>query len=117
MRHPPPRASKGRELKASLSRPITSRRSVKASPPLTPAALAHELASCVTEADLVQVLYRGLEPLFGYDAVVLQGLEREGWYHSLAIDSGVLQDIRRRPLANSIFAPLYANPQTTLVPI
>jgi transcriptional regulator with GAF, ATPase, and Fis domain len=85
-------------------------------PPSTPAALVHELGSCVTEADLVQVLYRGLAPLFGYDVVVLQGLEREGWYHMLAIDSGVLQDIRRRPLANSMFAPLYTNPRTTLVP-
>ena len=65
----------------------------------------------------MQVLYRGLEPLFGYDVVVLQGLEREGWYHSLAIDSGVLQDIRRRPLADSAFAQLYADPHTTLLPV
>jgi len=65
----------------------------------------------------VQVLYRGLEPLFGYDVVVLQGLEREGWYHLLAIDSGVLQDVRRRPLATSMFAHLYKNPRPTLVPI
>ncbi|TMG42286.1 MAG: GAF domain-containing protein, partial [Chloroflexi bacterium] len=89
----------------------------KAFPLSTPAALVHELGSCVTEADIVQVLYRGLEPLFGYDAVVLQGLEREGWYHSLAIDSGVLQDLRRRPLVDSTFAPLYANPHTTLIPV
>src|ERR1700692_3814949 len=87
-----------------------SRRSQKAFPPSTPAALVHELGSCVTEADLVQVLYRGLEPLFGYDVVVLHSLEREGWYHSLAIDTGVLQDIRRRPLATSMFAHLYTNP-------
>ncbi|MDQ6879228.1 MAG: GAF domain-containing protein [Candidatus Dormibacteraeota bacterium] len=71
----------------------------------------------MTEADLVQVLYRGLEPLFDYDVIVLHGLEREGWYHSLAIDSGVLQDLRRRPLADSMFAQLYANPHTTLVPV
>ena len=77
----------------------------------------HELGSCVTEADLIQVLYRGLEALFGYDVVVLHTLEREGWYHSLAIDSGVLQDLRRRPLANSMFAPLYANPRPTLFPV
>jgi hypothetical protein len=76
-----------------------------------------ELGSCITEADIVQVLYRGLEPLFGYDIVVLHSLEREGWYHSLAIDTGVLQDIRRRPLATSMFAELYRNPRTTLVPI
>jgi len=110
------RPSKRRDLHAPPSRVVPSRRAQKALPPSTPAALVHELGSCVTEADLVQVLYRGLAPLFGYDVVVLQGLEREGWYHMLAIDSGVLQDIRRRPLANSMFAPLYTNPRTTLVP-
>src|ERR1700681_495183 len=93
-----------------------SRRSQKAFPPATPAALVHELGSCVTEADIVQVLYRGLEPLFGYDVVVIQILEREAWYHSLAIDSGVLQDIRRRPLATSVFAHMYTRPEITLVP-
>jgi two-component system, OmpR family, phosphate regulon sensor histidine kinase PhoR len=77
----------------------------------------HELGSCITEADIVQVLYRGLEPLFGYDVVVLHTLEREGWYHSLAIDSGVLQDMRRRPLATSMFAHMYSRPEITLVPI
>jgi two-component system, OmpR family, phosphate regulon sensor histidine kinase PhoR len=96
---------------------VATRRTNKGFQPSTPVALVHELGSCVTEADLVQVLYRGLQPLFGYDVVVLQGLEREGWYHSLAIDSGVLQDIRRRPLADSAFAKLYANPRTTLVPL
>src|SRR3979409_935189 len=99
-----------------VRRPV-ARRSQKAFLPSTPAALVHELGSCVPEADLVQVLYRGLEPLFGYDVVVLHSLEREGWYHSLAIDTGVLQDIRRRPLATSMFADLYRNPRTTLVPI
>ena len=94
-----------------------SRRSQKAFPPSTPAALVHELGSCITEADIVQVLYRGLEPLYGYDVVVLHSLEREGWYHSLAIDTGVLQDVRRRPLETSMFAHMYARPQITLVPI
>jgi two-component system phosphate regulon sensor histidine kinase PhoR len=92
------------------------RRAPKAFLPSTPAALVHELSSCVTEADIVQVLYRGLEPLFGYEVVVLHSLEREGWYHSIVIDSGVLQDLRRRPLADSIFAHLYKNPRTTLMP-
>ena len=115
--HPTPRPAKRREAKASASRTASSRRAPKAFSPSTPAALVHELGSCVTEADLIQVLYRGLEALFGYDVVVLHTLEREGWYHSLAIDSGVLQDLRRRPLANSMFAPLYANPSTTLVPV
>jgi two-component system phosphate regulon sensor histidine kinase PhoR len=89
----------------------------KAFQPSSPAALVYELGSCVTEADIVQVLYRGLAALFGYDVVVLQGLEREGWYHSLAVDSGVLQDLRRRPLVDSPFAELYVNPRTTLLPV
>ena len=81
----------------------------------TPGALVHELGSCITEADIVQVLYRGLEPLFGYDVVLLQVLEREGWYHSVAIDSGVLQDLRRRPLSGSIWAHHYTTPNPTVV--
>src|SRR5882762_9911175 len=89
-------ATPRRAASPSRARPqplAVSRRPQKASPS-TPAALVHELGSCITEADIVQVLYRGLEPLFGYDVVVLQTLEREGWYQSLAIDSGVLQDMR-----------------------
>ncbi len=83
----------------------------------TSAALVHELRSCVTEADIAQVLYRGLQSLFGYDVVLVQVLEREGWYHHYAVDTGVLQDLRRRPLAGSAFAHLYSNPRTTVVPI
>src|SRR2546427_9642353 len=82
-----------------------------------PAGLVHELGSCVTEADIVQVLYRGLNPLFGYDVVNLHVLEREGWYHSLPMDSGVLQDLRRRPLSGSVFAKQYAHPRTTVIPL
>jgi len=81
----------------------------------TPASLVHELGSCVTEADIIQVLYRTLHPLFGYDVVLLHVLEREGWYRSLPIDSGVLQDLRRRPLSDSTFARQYANPKTTVI--
>jgi PAS domain S-box-containing protein len=77
----------------------------------------HELGSCVTEADLLQVLYRGLHPRFGYEVIVLHSLEREGWYRSLPIDSGVLQDVSRLPLSTSLFAKQYANPRTTVVPI
>jgi len=80
------------------------------------AALVHELGSCVTEADLLQVLYRGLHPRFGYDVIVLHVLEREGWLRSLPIDSGVLQDMRRLVLAKSNYAKLYANPRLTVVP-
>ncbi|MDQ2944124.1 MAG: hypothetical protein M3R21_10715, partial [Candidatus Dormibacteraeota bacterium] len=77
----------------------------------------HELGSCVTEADLVQVLYRGLHPRFAYDTIVLAVLEREGWYRTLPIDSGVLQDVQRRPLSGSTFADQYADPRSTVVPI
>ncbi|TAN31398.1 GAF domain-containing protein [bacterium] len=94
-------------------RPVAARRSNT----LTPAAVAHELGSCVTEADIVQVLYRGLHPLFGYDVVNLHVLEREGWYHSLTMDSGVLQDLRRRPLSGSVFARQYASPRSTVIPL
>src|SRR5207248_10426513 len=80
-------------------------------------ALVHELSACVTEADIVQVLYRGLQGRFGYDAINLQVLEREGWYHSLAMDSGVLQDVRRRPVRESMYARQFANPKTTVLPI
>ncbi len=79
------------------------------------AALVHELGSCVTEADLLQVLYRGLHPRFGYDVIVLHVLEREGWIRSLPIDSGVLQDMRRLVLSKSIYGKQYANPRLTVV--
>jgi len=82
-------------------------------------ALVQELGTCVTEADIVQVLYRGLQGKFGYDAINLQVLEREGWYHSLAMDAGVLQDIRRRPVRESSVARQLQNPKprTTVSPI
>jgi PAS domain S-box-containing protein len=80
-------------------------------------ALIHELGTCVTEADLLQVLYRGLQAKFDYNAINLQVLEREGWYHSLVLDNGVLQDVRRRPLRESTVAKLFANPKTTVLPI
>src|SRR6266852_5688924 len=81
------------------------------------AALIQELGTCVTEADLLQVLYRGLQGKFGYDAINLQVLEREGWYHSLPMDAGVLQDVRRRPVRESVYVEQFANPKTTVVPI
>src|ERR1700736_152386 len=55
------------------------------------ATLVTSLTSCVTEADVVQVLYASLRPRLGYDVVSLHVLEREGWYHALAVDHGVLQ--------------------------
>jgi two-component system, OmpR family, phosphate regulon sensor histidine kinase PhoR len=80
------------------------------------AALIHELSSCVTEADLIQVLYRNLRPRFGYEVVVLQVPERNGWMRWLPIDSGVLQDVYRRPIGESLFAEHYANPKITILP-
>ena len=73
--------------------------------------LVRALSSCATEADLVQVLYSELQQAFGYDSINLQVLEREGWYHSLAIDRGVLQDVRRRLLVESLFADYYRDPR------
>src|SRR3984893_13773974 len=100
---------------AGPTKPIAPRRRQTAALRTTPGALVHELGSCITEADIIQVLYRGLEPLFGYNVVLLQVLEREGWYHSIPIDSGVLQDLRRRPLSGTVFAQQYANPRTSVV--
>ncbi|HEV2034293.1 MAG TPA: GAF domain-containing protein [Candidatus Dormibacteraeota bacterium] len=105
----------GKALPARQSKPISTRRLQKAVAVTTPSSLVHELGSCITEADIIQVLYRGLEPLFGYNVVLLQVLEREGWYHSVAIDSGVLQDLRRRPLSGSMWAHNYTTPSLTVV--
>src|SRR5713226_7664609 len=98
------------------ARRVTSRRPHQEVPAPNPAALVHELSTCVTEADLVQVLYRGLHPLYGYDVINLHVLEREGWYHSLSVDSGVLQDVRRRPLSASGFDEEDANPRSVVSP-
>jgi PAS domain S-box-containing protein len=73
------------------------------------------LSSCITEADVVQVLYGSLRALLGYDVVALHVLEREGWYHGLAVDHGVLQDVVRRPLADSVFARNYERSETTVI--
>ena len=81
----------------------------------SPAPLIHELSTCATEADIVQVLFYGLQPLFKYDVVLLHVLEREGWYHSQPVDSGVLQNMRRRPLVSSAFAQHYSAPRATVV--
>src|SRR5260370_24650284 len=99
------------------ARPATSRPPHPEVPAPNPAALVHELSTCVTEADLVQVLYRGLHPLYGYDVINLHMLEREGWLHSISVDSGVLQDMRRRPLSSSVFNKQYANPHSVVIPL
>jgi PAS domain S-box-containing protein len=59
-------------------------------------------------------LYSELRPLFGYDPIALQVLEREGWYHHFAIDHGLLQDVRRRRLSESIFRPNYDQMETVV---
>src|SRR5207248_11406051 len=103
----------------SLARPktVVRARTAGKTPGPSASALVHELGSCVTEADLVQVLYRGLEARFGYNTINLQVLEREGWYHSLPMDAGVLQDVRRRPVRESNFARQFAKPKTTVLPV
>ncbi|MHB8611505.1 MAG: sensor histidine kinase [Candidatus Dormibacteraceae bacterium] len=109
-------SSRVKRVPAPLRTKAAPRKSANESGP-SAAALVHELGSCVTEADLLQVLYRGLHPRFGYDVIVLHVLERQGWYRSLPIDSGVLQDVSRLALSKSMFAKHYANPRTTVVPI
>ncbi|HEX6548678.1 MAG TPA: GAF domain-containing protein, partial [Candidatus Dormibacteraeota bacterium] len=69
--------------------------------------LVTALRTCATEADVVQVLYQALHQRFGYDVVVLHVLEREGWYHHVAVDQGILQDTRRRRLVDSQWAEFY----------
>src|SRR5260370_15139677 len=105
-------------VKRAPVRPIPATRPRAHGKPQGPSAsaVAQELSTCVTEADIVQVLYRGLQGRFGYNAINLQILEREGWFHSLPIDAGVLQDVRRRPLRESMFARQFANPKTTVLP-
>ncbi|MBJ7603720.1 MAG: GAF domain-containing protein [Candidatus Dormibacteraeota bacterium] len=48
-----------------------------------------------------------LRPLLGYDVFNLQVLEREGWYHNVVMDSGVLQDVGRYRLVDSYFLSHY----------
>ena len=91
-------------------------RTAPAVPAPTPAKVLQELASCLTEADILQVLYRNLQPRFGYDVILLTVLEKDGWYHALPIDNGVLQDSRRRPVSGSAFARQYANPKLAVLP-
>lgn len=71
------------------------------------AALLRALGTCVTEADIAQVLYARLTGPLGYDVVNLQVLEREGWIHRVVVDQGVLQDVRRLPVSNSYFEAQY----------
>src|SRR5919204_1769671 len=76
--------------------------------------LIQALRSCATESDIVQVLYTKLNPIFGYEVVNISVLEREGWYHAINVDLGVLQDVRRRPLSESITAEWYKEGKTVV---
>jgi GAF domain-containing protein len=78
------------------------------------ARLVRALPSCGTEADIVQLLYSELRPVFGYDPINLHVLEREGWFHNLAIDHGLLQDVRRKRLSESLFAANYNQLETVV---
>jgi signal transduction histidine kinase/transcriptional regulator with GAF, ATPase, and Fis domain len=69
------------------------------------------LSSCMTEADIVQVLYAELHREFGYDVINLHVLEREGRLHALVVDHGVLQDVKHHLLAESSFAEHYGEPR------
>jgi len=73
------------------------------------------LRSCATEADMVQVLYQYLKPAYNYDVVALTVLEREGWYHAVGVDQGILQDVLRRRLEESFFAPFYEEGRTQVI--
>ena len=77
--------------------------------------LIRSLQGSATEADIVQVLYAGLHPVLGFDVINMQVLEHEGWYHSVVVERGVLQDVRRRSLAESSFGHLYDHPRTTII--
>jgi len=72
------------------------------------------LSSCMTEADIVQVLYTELQQEFGYDAITLHVLEREGQLHALVVDHGVLQDVKHHTVAESSFAAHYADPKAQI---
>jgi PAS domain S-box-containing protein len=77
--------------------------------------LVAALRSCATEADIVQVLFQYLRSAYGYDVVALTVLEREGWYHAVGVDQGILQDVQRRRLVESLFAPFYEAGKTEVI--
>lgn len=80
-------------------------------------AVVRGLGSCATEQDVVQVLYADLHPVFGYDAIDLQVLEREGWCHSLAVERGVLRDTRRQQVSNTSLGELYEGGRTSVLDV
>ncbi|HLH68877.1 MAG TPA: GAF domain-containing protein [Candidatus Dormibacteraeota bacterium] len=85
--------------------------SVRASAEGLVSRLLRLLSTCDTEAGLVQVLYAELHSLFGYYGVGLQVLDGEDWYHTVGVDHGVLQDVRRHRVSESVFAEWYRDPR------
>jgi PAS domain S-box-containing protein len=91
----------------ALLEKIQAERTIGTSREALRARLQSALASCLTEAEIVQVLYADLHSEFGYDAINLQLLGREGRMHNVAVDHGVLQDVRHSQLSESSFAGHY----------
>lgn len=69
------------------------------------------LASCSTEAEIVQVLYAHLNPVLGYHVINLQVLAPEGRLSACIVDRGVLQDAQQLPITESPFACHYEDPR------
>lgn len=77
--------------------------------------LVRALESCATEAEITQVLYQFLQPVYGYQVVTLHVLEREGRYHAVPVDAGVLQERVRGHMEHSVTRGLYAAGKTSVV--
>lgn len=75
----------------------------------------HALATCSTEADIALVLWNELKGEFGYNVIAVVVLEREDWFHGVAVEAGLLQDLQRRRLAESFFAPYYNQASTVVI--
>ncbi len=77
--------------------------------------LVRALESCATEAELAQTLYQFLHPVFGYDVVSLHVPEKDGSYHVVPVDQGVLQERIRRSMERSVTRPLYQGGKTAVL--
>jgi len=77
--------------------------------------LVRALESCASEAELTQTLYQFLHPVFGYDVVSLHVPEKDGSYHVVPVDQGVLQERVRRSMERSVTRPLYQAGKTTVL--
>ena len=77
--------------------------------------LVGALESCATEAEIAQVLYTSLSPVYGYQVVTLHVLDRGGGYHAIPVDAGILQERLRGDMARSVTRRLYAAGETAVV--